>query len=90
MIAMHVVQYQHDSNYNKSLSDDGIEHVYYSKFEMVENDLDDFMEDHTAVSSATLVSTWHSTRLISPGPRPPAIDIVIGGPPCSDDSGVNA
>jgi hypothetical protein len=23
-------------------------------------------------------------------PRPPAIDIVIGGLPCSDDSGVNA
>jgi hypothetical protein len=65
-------------------------HVNCSKLEMVENDLDDFMEDHTAVSSATLVSTWHSTRLISPRPRPPAIDIVIGGLPCSDDSGVNA
>jgi len=55
MIAMHVVQYQHDSNYNKSLSDDGIEHVYYSKFEMVENDLDDFMEDHTAPLILSLV-----------------------------------
>lgn len=46
MIATHVVQHQHDSNYNEKLVDDGIEHVYYSKFEMVENGLDDFMKAH--------------------------------------------
>lgn len=36
------------------------------------------------------MSTRHSAPLDSPRPRPTAIDVIIGGPPCSDYSGVNA
>lgn len=44
MIAEHVVRSQHDNSYNDKLKDDGIEHIYHSKFEEIEKDLDGFME----------------------------------------------
>jgi len=87
MIATHVVQYQHDRNHNESLADDEIEHVYYSKFEMVESNLDDFLEKHGRKSQKSIVSASQCClRLTSTL----AIDIIMGGAPCSDYSGVNA
>ena len=43
---MHVNQHNHDSNYNQNLEDDDIEHIYIKKFEDIQNNLDQFMEDH--------------------------------------------
>ena len=45
-VATHVYQWNHDVTYNPDLDDDGIEHVYYSNFEEIEQDLDSFLETH--------------------------------------------
>ena len=46
-VAMHVMRHNHDTTYNKALSDSGIEHhVEYPSFESVFQDIDSFMEQH--------------------------------------------
>ena len=47
MVATHVVRYQHEQSYNHDLpQDDGIDHVYVSKFEEIWDNLDGFMAKH--------------------------------------------
>ena len=67
-VARHVSKFNHCTEYNNDLYDDGIEHVYdYKKFEDLTGDnFEAFMKKHAP------------------------IDIVLGGPPCSDYSAVNA
>ena len=43
-IAEHVVRHRHDKSYNSELSDDGIQHIFISKFEEIERNLDHFLK----------------------------------------------
>jgi hypothetical protein len=46
-IATHVYKTNHDSHYNTKLApDDGIEHVYFSTFEEVEENLRNIILEH--------------------------------------------
>jgi site-specific DNA-cytosine methylase len=45
-IATHVYKTNHDSDYNTKLARDGIEYVYYSTFEEVEEDLLSVLREH--------------------------------------------
>jgi site-specific DNA-cytosine methylase len=45
-IATHVYKTNHDTRYNTELAPDGIEHVYYSSFEEVEEDLRKIIKEH--------------------------------------------
>jgi site-specific DNA-cytosine methylase len=45
-IATHVYKTNHDSHYNTELAPDGIEHVYFSTFEEVEEDLRGLIRHH--------------------------------------------
>lgn len=88
---MHVMRHNHDTTYNKALSDSGIEHhVEYPSFESVFQDIDSFMEQHGRKCrtpklifhwSMLLVLNYHCFWTFI------AIDIVIGGPPCQERRG---
>lgn len=45
-IATHVVRRNHDRQHNSDALDDGIEHVYLSKFEEMERNIDQFVNEH--------------------------------------------
>jgi len=75
-VATHVYRWNHDSTYNQQTEDDGINHVYLKSFEKIYHCNPDKQQQK-------FHKLWRKAEN-----RP--IDLVIGGPPCSDYSKVNA
>jgi alpha/beta superfamily hydrolase len=46
-ISTHVYRHNHDRTYNTKLPEDGdIEHVFYQKFEHINENVENFLKDH--------------------------------------------
>jgi C-5 cytosine-specific DNA methylase len=45
-VATHVHKWNHDPEYNPSLTPDYCEHIHYNKFEDIADNLDDFLDEH--------------------------------------------
>jgi site-specific DNA-cytosine methylase len=101
-ISTHVYRHNHDRQYNLELPEDGgIEHVFYSAFEELENNEQLLLDKHGRKCSPgvsrfpTYTFASHTVVTIcallsSFVPYVSAIDLIIGGPPCIDYSPVNA
>jgi len=75
-LATHVYRWNHDSEYNTENRNDGIHHVFMKKFEKLVG-----VDQHDQERKFNRL--WKKAN-----GKP--IDIVIGGPPCTDYSKVNA
>jgi site-specific DNA-cytosine methylase len=87
-VATHVYMSNHNSEYNETLADDGIEHIHYQSFEYVRDNLNALLEEHgreCCGRSETVRAPFNNTTNFVA-----AIDIIIGGPPCVDYALVNA